>query len=221
VAAVVASASLGLGLVAGVVWEAVAPRPGVVARDDTAIVDPLTTAAFFGSAAWFVVVAAVTGVLLAAAAWWPTRDDGVGALVGLAVGGLLGAVVAWRVGQWLGPDPVSAVPPPGARVDGPLRLDAYGALFAWPIAAVTTYFALTVGFARASAVPPADATSEETSAATSEVDGEPSAWASDGRGGGIGQTHEVGGRELDVEAPAPPGHEHRLMGERGGVDDGR
>jgi hypothetical protein len=153
----VTGACLAVGLLAGAIWAVAAPRPSVVAVEDGAALDPLTTEAFFGGDGWFVVVVAASGMLVGIGTWTRTRDDGVGALLGLAMGGLLGAVVAWRVGVWLAGDPIVAPPPPGERVDAPLRLGARGAIFAWPVVAVTAYFVLTAGFARVEAAARGDA----------------------------------------------------------------
>jgi hypothetical protein len=148
-ALVVAGACVVLGLLAGVVWGLIAPRPFVVVVSGDVAVEPYSTEAFFAADARFVLVAAVAGALVGMATWTRTRDDGIGALVGLALGGLGAAVVAWRTGVWVGPEPIAQPPTPGTRVEGPIQLGSRGALFVLPIAAVTTYFMLTAGWAKA------------------------------------------------------------------------
>jgi hypothetical protein len=69
----------------------------------------------------------------------------VGALIGLAVGGVIGAAVAWRTGHWLGPAPVAEQARalqslgPRTRLTTPVDLRARGVLLCWPIVAVTGY----------------------------------------------------------------------------------
>ncbi|GGY38736.1 AAA family ATPase [Streptomyces djakartensis] len=78
------------------------------------------------------------------------RRGGVPLVVGLAVGGLLGSLLAWRVGVWLGPaeDVVARAREVGRGVtfSAPLRLGAKGALLAWPLAALVLHLGLTALF---------------------------------------------------------------------------
>jgi hypothetical protein len=76
------------------------------------------------------------------------RRARLGPLLGLAIGGLLGAVVAWRFGVALGPDDIREAIKglaPNTEFDGPLQLSAQGVLFAWPLTSTVAYFALTAG----------------------------------------------------------------------------
>lgn len=78
------------------------------------------------------------------------RRGGVPLVVGLAVGGLLGSLLAWRVGVWLGPaeDVVARAREVGRGVtfSAPLRLGAKGALLAWPVAALVLHLGLAALF---------------------------------------------------------------------------
>jgi len=145
-ALVVSGVSVLVGLLAAVVWAAVAPRVVLRSATDGVELDPFTVEALFGADAWFVVVTSAAGLILALASWVRTRDDGVGALVGLVVGGFLAALVVWKVGHWLGPDP--GAPAEGATREGPIDLRTKAALFCWPVAATVGYFALTAGWSR-------------------------------------------------------------------------
>jgi hypothetical protein len=97
---------------------------------------------------WFAVLALVTGIVVALVVYLRSRPGRVGPLVGLAIGGAVGAVVAWRTGVLLGPGPLVETAkglPAGTTFHGPLDVSALGVLLAWPMAAVITYFAVAAG----------------------------------------------------------------------------
>lgn len=148
-AALVVVCSALAGLPAGLVWWLVAPLPPIEKR-----ADGLYRAGGEGNEAaiaadgWFAVVVLVVGVVVALLVYLRTRPGRLGPLVGLAVGGVAGAVVAWRLGALLGPDALTETAKHvkvGAHFDGPLTVSAYGVLLVWPMAAVITYFAVAAG----------------------------------------------------------------------------
>ncbi|MFF7444993.1 MULTISPECIES: AAA family ATPase [unclassified Streptomyces] len=75
------------------------------------------------------------------------RRGGVPLVVALGAGGLLGSLLAWRVGIWLGPaqDVIAHAKSVGKGVtfSAPLKLEAYGAWLAWPLAALVVHLGLT------------------------------------------------------------------------------
>ncbi|GGR65306.1 MULTISPECIES: AAA family ATPase [Streptomyces] len=78
------------------------------------------------------------------------RHGGAPLVVALGLGGLLGSLLAWRLGVWLGPDPdvlahAQAVGK-GVTFSAPLKLSAKGALLAWPLAALLAHLGLTALF---------------------------------------------------------------------------
>ncbi|MEU6216109.1 AAA family ATPase [Streptomyces sp. NPDC047022] len=89
---------------------------------------------------------AVSGLLVFLA----RKRGGVPLVVGLAVGGLLASLLAWRVGTWLGPeqDVIAHAKAVGKGVtfSAPLRLGAKVALLAWPLAALAVHLGLTALF---------------------------------------------------------------------------
>ena len=135
------------GVVLGVVWRLVVPL-AEMEKTATGVLPVGGAETEVAADGWFAVCAALAGVLAAVAAALLLRSGRLGALVGLAAGGLLGALVAWRVGLLLSP-PELAASAKEARVgdtfEGPLRMSAYGVLLAWPTAAVITFFAVVAG----------------------------------------------------------------------------
>ena len=94
----------------------------------------------------FVLITLVVGVLAAAGCWLVRRSRGPLVLLALAAGGLLGAVITWRLGLRIGtgyqPADLRQV---GKVVYQPLTLRAKSALVVEPVAAVLAYL-LAVGF---------------------------------------------------------------------------
>lgn len=78
------------------------------------------------------------------------RRGGVPAVVALGLGGLLGSLLAWRLGVWLGPesDVIAHAKAVGKGVtfSAPLKLGAKGALLAWPLAGLLVHLGLTALF---------------------------------------------------------------------------
>jgi hypothetical protein len=70
--------------------------------------------------------------------------------VALCVGGVLGSLLAWRVGVWLGPSQnvIAHAKSVGKGVtfSAPLKLGAKGALLAWSVAALLVHLGLTALF---------------------------------------------------------------------------
>ena len=138
-----------VGLPVGVLWRALAPLPRIIKR-----ADGLYRAGGEGNESsiaadgWFALLALLAGVLIALAVYLLTRPGRVVPLLALAAGGLLGSVVAWRVGVLLGPGPIEETSrglAVGSRFDAPLDVSALGVLLAWPMGAVITYFAVSAG----------------------------------------------------------------------------
>lgn len=143
----VAGLSILLGLPVGVVWWLLAPLPRAVKRADGVYYAGVTESSIAADG-WFAVCALVVGALSGLLVAMLVRRDRLPTLAALAVGGLAGAVLAWQVGQWLGPPSFpdqAALLREGARFDGPLRVSALGVLLVWPISAVILFFGVVAG----------------------------------------------------------------------------
>ncbi|MER5599558.1 AAA family ATPase [Streptomyces sp. NPDC002265] len=94
----------------------------------------------------FTLLALAFGAVSALGVFLWRRRGGVPLIVALGVGGLLGALLAWRVGVWLGPtsDVLAHAKAVGKGVtfSAPLKLGAKGALLAWPLAALVVHMGL-------------------------------------------------------------------------------
>ncbi|MFF4254644.1 AAA family ATPase [Streptomyces sp. NPDC001663] len=98
----------------------------------------------------FTLLALAFGAVSALAAFLWRRRGGVPLVVALGVGGLLGSLLAWKVGIWLGPaqDVIAHAKQVGKGVtfSAPLKLGAKGAVLAWSLAALVVHLGLTALF---------------------------------------------------------------------------
>ncbi|MFD1669515.1 MULTISPECIES: AAA family ATPase [Streptomyces] len=150
-AAVTAVAVALCGALLGVLWWWLAPRVplvGDVVGDNWVVYfkDSEGEQAV-GVDGTFSLLALGFGAVSALVAFLVRRRGGVPLVVALAVGGLLGSLLAWRLGVWLGPsqDVVARARSAGQGVtfDAPLQLGAKGALLVWPFAALVVHLGLT------------------------------------------------------------------------------
>ncbi len=142
------------GVLLGVLWWWLAPHVPLVGdvTDGTWVVYLKDTEGeqAVGVDGTFTLLGLGFGLVSALAVFLLRRRGGVPLVVGLAVGGLLGSLLAWRVGVWLGPaeDVVAHAREVGRGVtfSAPLKLGAKGALLAWPLAALVVHLGLTALF---------------------------------------------------------------------------
>ncbi|MET9517128.1 ABC transporter permease [Streptomyces sp. NPDC002994] len=149
-AAVVVLALTVLGVALGLLWLWLAPRVPLISTDKAVFLKDTEGEEAVGADGTFVLLALAFGVVSAALVFWFNRRGGIPLVIGLALGGLLGSLLAWGVGVWIGPtgDVVERAREVGQGVafDAPLKLGAKGALLAWPMAALLVHLGLTALF---------------------------------------------------------------------------
>jgi hypothetical protein len=137
-----------VGLVVGAVWGLAAPRAVRNSGYLGPCANEIDCAGFFTSEVVFGIATAVVGLAFAALTYWRHRDAGIALVVALAVGGVLGALVAARTGVWVGAGRSEAAIvalPPYTMVDAPRRLDAWALILAWPVASMFLMVWLAAG----------------------------------------------------------------------------
>jgi len=140
-AAIVGTAVLGVG--AGFLWMALAPRAVlvVVAPGSANVVNP-ETSAFIAADGWFILLSVLGGLVSGLAGYLLTvRRYREPAMAGVLVGGLAAALVAMWIGQRSGRAAFNhglAAGQPGSLLRAPLVLGGHGALAFWPLAAGLT-----------------------------------------------------------------------------------
>ncbi|MDT0615434.1 AAA family ATPase [Streptomyces lancefieldiae] len=150
-AAVIVVAMALSGVLLGLLWWRLAPSVplvGDVIGDNWVVyLKESESEQAIGVDGTFTLLALAFGALSAPAVFLLRRRGGVPMVVALGVGGLLGSLLAWRVGVWLGPaqDVLAHAKEVGKGVtfSAPLKLGAKGALLAWPFAALAVHLGLT------------------------------------------------------------------------------
>ncbi|MCD9142179.1 hypothetical protein [Streptomyces albireticuli] len=148
--AVVAAAVAVAGLALGALWAWLAPRVPLISDGKAVYLKSTEGEQAIGADGTFALLALGFGVLSAVVVFLVRRKGGIPLVVGLAAGSLLGGLIGWRLGIWLGPasDVVAAAKSAGKGVvfDAPLKLAAKGVLLAWPLAAMAVHLVLTAVF---------------------------------------------------------------------------
>ncbi|MEU1490996.1 ABC transporter permease [Streptomyces sp. NPDC005776] len=149
-AALVAVAVTVAGVALGLLWLWLSPRVPLVSDDTAVFLSDSEGEEAIGADGTFALLALAFGAVSAGLVFWFHRKGGIALVAGLAVGGVLGSVVAWQLGTWLGPtdDVVAHAREVGKGVifDAPLELHAKGALLAWSLAAMAVHLGLTAMF---------------------------------------------------------------------------
>ena len=146
-AAVVVGALAVIGAALAPLWLQLAPRLAFrVDQPGRALPVVPEAEEYVGADGRFVFITLIVGVAAGIACWLVRRSRGPLVLLALAVGGLLGAVITWRLGIRIGtgyqPADLKQV---GKIIYQPLALRATSALVVEPVAAVLAYL-LGVGF---------------------------------------------------------------------------
>jgi hypothetical protein len=128
----------GVGALVGLVWWRVAPVAQVrIESDGGFFVDP-DPESYFASDLWFAALSVLAGAVAGVLLWRLVHRAPVSGVVGLTLGGVLGSLLARGVGEFLGRTDPAALSklPVGSVVEVSLQLQALGALFALPLAAL-------------------------------------------------------------------------------------
>ncbi|GAA2988651.1 ABC transporter permease [Streptomyces fulvorobeus] len=150
-AAVITALLTAAGLLLGLLWLWLAPRVPLVSDDTAVFLKNSEGEEAVAADGTFVLLALGFGVVAAFAVFFYRRSGGILLVAGLALGGLLGSLLAWGIGVWFGPssDVVARAREAGKGVafDAPLELHAAGVVLAWPIVAMLVHLGLTALFA--------------------------------------------------------------------------
>ncbi len=153
-------ACLVLGVVMAGLWVWLAPKVPLVVDGNKILYGDPEGEQRAGADSVFVLIGLGMGVLTALGAFLFTRKrgGGIAVAVGLAVGGLLASVGAWGLGRWLGPSRDLVAQARRVGNGGHFRADidlgAYGAVLAWPMAAMVLLLALSAAFGKREEDPP-------------------------------------------------------------------
>ncbi|MFD9280142.1 AAA family ATPase [Streptomyces mirabilis] len=138
------------GVLLGVLWWWLAPHVPLIADDSAVYLKDTEGEQAIGVDGTFTLLALAFGAVSAVVVFLVRRRGGVPLVVALAVGGLLGSLLAWRIGIWLGPtqNVVAHAKQVGKGVtfSAPLKLGARGALLAWSLAGLVVHLGLTALF---------------------------------------------------------------------------
>lgn len=132
-----------VGLAAGVIWSAIAPRVQYqvyTLHPPTAYATNPETSAFIAADGWYCVIALVGGALIGLLTYlFAVRRYGPYAMTGAVIGSVAAAFITEWVGHQasgaLGFNAVLAASKPGAYLYAPISLGSHGALAFWPLAA--------------------------------------------------------------------------------------
>lgn len=150
VGAVTAAACLVAAVAVGIIWHAVAPEiPKIIVNHNDYLRPSAQPESEIARDGWFAIIGVIAGLLLAGLAFWRGGKYGIGVAVGLGLGGLLGAYVAYKIGAALGPEYFADhyIKREGRiEYDEPLRIQAKGVLYLWPMASLILFACLSAGF---------------------------------------------------------------------------
>jgi hypothetical protein len=132
-----------MGLAAGLIWSAVAPRVQyqmVTAHPPTAYATNPETSAFIAADGWYCLIGLVGGALIGLLAYWlAIRRYGPLPMAGAIIGSVAAAFIAKWLGHQASGGPgfnnVLATSKPGSYLYAPISLGSHGALAFWPLAA--------------------------------------------------------------------------------------
>ncbi|MFD3585092.1 AAA family ATPase [Streptomyces sp. NPDC058683] len=161
-AAVIVLAVAVSGVLLGLLWLWLAPHVPLVGDESTkgwaVYLKDTEGEQAAGVDGTFTLLALAFGAVSAAVVFLWQRRGGVPLVVALGIGGVLGSLLAWRLGVWLGPeqDVIAHAKAVGKGVtfSAPLKLGAKGALLAWSLSALLVHLGLMALFGPRDPEPP-------------------------------------------------------------------
>jgi hypothetical protein len=149
-AAVITVATALGGALLGVLWWWLAPQVPLVSDSSAVYLKDTEGEQAIGVDGTFTLLALGFGLVTALVVFLVRRRGGIPLVFALTLGGILGSLLAWRLGVWLGPtqDVVAHAKEVGKGVtfDAPLELNAKGALLAWSVSALLVHLGLMALF---------------------------------------------------------------------------
>ncbi|MFG2024416.1 AAA family ATPase [Streptomyces sp. NPDC048825] len=138
------------GLLLGVLWWWLAPEVPLVSDSSAVYLKDTEGEQAIGVDGTFTLLALGFGLVSALVVFVLRRRGGIPIVVALTVGGVVGSLLAWRLGIWLGPTQDVAAHARevgrGVTFAAPLELGAKGALLAWSLGALVVHLGLTALF---------------------------------------------------------------------------
>ena len=187
------------GAAVGLLWQAISPSVRYVIVDGTPVVADPETQALISIDGRFAILTALAGLVCGAAAYLAAgRGTDVAMTVGLALGGMAGALLAWQIGHHIGLSAFHRAvrdAAEGAFVTGIADLHATGVLVFWPLIAVGVF-----GVCEGVDVARRHRTGHD-------VDHDQGLALGDGGQPGGGEPDQVGGGKLDLQATPTGGNE--------------
>ncbi|HEX6472463.1 MAG TPA: hypothetical protein VF069_25445 [Streptosporangiaceae bacterium] len=183
------------GVGVGLLWQAISPSIRYVVVDGRPILADPESQSLISTDGRFAILTALGGLLCGMVAYLAAgRGTDIAIVTGLALGGIVATVLAWRVGHQIGLDAFQHAVH-GARdgvfVTGVADLRATGVLVFWPLVAVGVF-----GLSETMDM-----------AGRHRADRGPELAPGDGGEPGGGKPDQVGGDELDLQATPTGGNE--------------
>jgi hypothetical protein len=139
----------------GMLWEWVTPAPTYINLDGAIYLENQDTTKFIAADTWFLCLGLIAGMIAGGLGYWRYRRRFV-PMIGLTVSGLLGALIARRVGVAFGPPPVGLAAiglPEGEITHAMIELRAQAVVLAWPVGVLLSYVCCIGGLERAPTPP--------------------------------------------------------------------
>jgi hypothetical protein len=134
-----------LGPLAGLLWNALAPRVLVGNNSGTVYWLAPESKTFVAQDGWFAGVTVLAGLITVTVVALMVRRGAIGAAIGLAVGGVVGSLAALATGVLVGPgDVVDQADFTSGSFAAPLELRSVGFIFAWPLIAIIVHLTVTI-----------------------------------------------------------------------------